>query len=132
MPDPSLTPVPAGKLLVRSAIGAIGCGSVGALIGALINTAITGDTYIGLRIGGLLGAVTGGQLAAGTGLFGLSLMGVIIVCSSVGAGLAAAIARPDPASMASMLPIGVGGVAGAFVGLGVAVWLARRLKRGRR
>jgi hypothetical protein len=131
MTDPSPTPIPAGKLMVRSVIGAIGCGSVGAIIGALLNVAINGDTYVGLRIGGLLGAVVGGQLAAGTGLFGLALMGVIIVCSGIGAGLAAAIARPDPASMVSMIPIGVGGVAGAFVGLGLAVWLGRRWKRGR-
>jgi hypothetical protein len=132
MTDSSPTPIPAGKLMLRSAIGAVGCGSIGAIAGALINAAITGDTWIGLRIGGLLGAVIGGQLAAGAGLFGVSLMTVIIVCSGVGAGLAAAIARPDPASMASMIPIGVGGVAGAFLGLGLAVWLGRRWKRGRR
>jgi hypothetical protein len=129
MPDP--TPIPAGKLMVRSVIGAVGCGSIGAIAGALINAVITGDTYIGLRIGALLGAIIGGQLAAGTGLFGVALMAVIIVCSGIGAGLAAAIVRPDPASMVSMLPIGAGGVAGAFVGLGLAVWLGRRWKRAR-
>jgi hypothetical protein len=130
MADPSPTPIPAGKLMVRSVIGAVGCGSIGSIAGALINAAITGDTYVGLRIGGLLGAVIGGQLAAGTGLLGLGLMAVIFICSALGVGLAMAIARPDPAQMASMFPTVVGGVAGAFFGLGLAVWLARRWKRG--
>jgi hypothetical protein len=117
-----------GRLLTRSLLGGVAGFAIGATLGALLDAALTGSTYAGLRIGGFLGALIGGQLAAGTGLFGFVLMIAIVLCSAVGVGLAATIVPPAPDELMSPLPLSVGGVAGAFVGLGLAVWLARTSK----
>lgn len=100
----------------------IGSGA-GGLIGWLIDGAITSTPYMGLRIGSFVGGLFGGVLGGGAGWKGVAMVFSMVLFSSGGAGLAFFLWNPDPNSLLMLIPAGIGGIVGAFVGLAIAIEL---------
>ena len=89
----------------------------GSLTGHLIDAALTDEPYAGVRVGGFLGTLIGGQIGGGNGIVGVTIMVIMVVCSTVGALAPLLIWNPEPNSWLSFIPNFVGGIAGAFIGL---------------
>ena len=98
----------------------IGSGA-GGLIGWLIDGAMTSTPYMGVRIGTFVGGLVGGVLGGGAGWKGIAIVFSMVLFSAGGAGLALILWNPDPNSLLMLIPAGIGGIVGAFVGLAIAI-----------
>lgn len=115
-------PISWGRCLFGFITGSL----VGGLIGWLIDSALTSEPYAGIRIGSFVGGLCGGVGAGGAGWKGLAIVLSMVLCSAAGAGVGLALWNPGPNNLLMFVPLGVGGIAGAFVGLTVAAVVIKR------
>ena len=111
---------------IRIAIGVVIGLVVGGAVGYFIDTLFSSDPYAGVRVGSFLGGIIGGQIAAGTGIWGIGVMMSGVVCSTVGVVVPLLIWKPDPDNSLAMLPMFIGGIAGAFIGLILGLLVFKR------
>ena len=110
---------------IRAVLGASIGALLGGLIGWLIDSAITSDPYAGVRIGSFVGALCGSVVGQGAGWRGIGAILLMVLCSLGGAVLGLVIWYPGPDDLLSLLPAMIGGVAGAFAGMFLAVIFLR-------
>ena len=128
-PSPTPAPAPAGTRMWRGLVGyLIGC-TTGGLAGWLIDRAVTDDPYAGIRIGIFLGGLLGAVIGSGGGWPGVVLMLSMVVVSAAGAVAAFLLFKPDPSSFLMVLPIAIGGMVGAFLGLALGALLLHSLRK---
>ena len=114
--------VPYRRIAIGVVIGLV----IGGAVGYFIDTLFTSDPYIGIRVGSFLGGIIGAQIAAGTGIWGIGVMMVMVVCSTVGVVVPLLIWKPDVNNFLACLPMFIGGIAGAFIGLILGLLVFKR------
>ena len=126
--EDSNEPDSSSKTLILTQRAILGAGTglaVGALAGWIIDAMLTDDPYAGIRIGAFLGAIIGGQIAVGSKLLAYGVLMIMVACSAIGALAPVLIWRPDPDSILLLVTTGIGGVAGAFAGLIIAIGILK-------
>ena len=114
---------------MRGAVGyLVGC-FVGGLAGWLIDSALTDSPYSGVRIGVFLGGLGGALLGGGVGWLPSAVILLMVVCAAAGAVAGILVWNPDPNSFVSLVPSGIGAMAGAFLGLALGAVLIRARHR---